>query len=61
MSVYQLYTDKVRALIQVQPQANSWQVSATIYLPDGTSFELISAHRDKGAAIHPVLVALNAY
>jgi hypothetical protein len=61
MSVYRLYTDNVTALLQVQPQANSWQVSATIYLSDGTSFELISAHRDKGAAIHPVLVALNAY
>lgn len=61
MSVYRLHSEKVRALIQVQLQANSWQVSATVYLPDGTSFELISAHRDKRAAIHPVLVALNAY
>ncbi len=61
MSVYRLHTDKVRALMQVQPHAETWQVSAAIYLPDGASFELISAHRDKRAALHPVLAALNAY
>ena len=61
MSVYRLHGDKVRALIQVQPQSHTWQVSATVYLPDASSFELISAHRDKGTALHPVLVALDAY
>lgn len=61
MSVYRLHTDKVKALIQVQPREDSWQVGATVYLPDGTSFELISAHRDKRAALHPVVVAINAY
>lgn len=61
MSVYRLHSDEVRAFIQVQPQANTWQVSATVYLPDAISFELISAHRDKGAAIHPILAAINAY
>lgn len=61
MSVYRLRTDRVRALVQVQPQAETWQVGATVYLPDGTAFELISAHGDKRAALHPVLVALNAY
>lgn len=61
MSVYHLNTDEVKALIQVQPRADTWQVGATVYRPDGTSFELISAHRDKGAALHPVLVVLNAY
>ncbi len=61
MSVYRLHGDKVKALIQVQPQADTWQVAAAVYLADGTSFELISAHRDKRAALHPILVALNAY
>lgn len=61
MSVYRLRTDRVRSLIQLQQHDGSWQASATIYLPDGTSFELISAHIDKGRALAPLLAAISAY
>ena len=61
MSVYRLDSDRVRSLIQLQQRDGTWQVSATIYLPDGTSFELVSAHRNKLAALHPIVIAINAY
>jgi hypothetical protein len=61
MSVYRLDSDRVRSLIQLQQRDGTWQVSATIYLPDGTSFELVSAHRNKQAALHPIVIAINAY
>ncbi len=61
MSVYRLDTGKVRSVIQLQQRDGTWQASATIYLPEGTSFELISAHGDRHAAIYPILIAINAY
>jgi hypothetical protein len=61
MSVYRLDSDRVRSLIQLQQRDGTWQVSATIYLSDGTSFELVSAHRNKRAALHPIMIAINAY
>lgn len=61
MSVYRLHTDRVRSLIQLQQRDGTWQVSATIYLPEGTSFELISSHADKAHALRPLLAAISAY
>ncbi len=61
MSVYRLDSDKVRSVIQLQQRGDSWQASATIYLPDGTSFELFSAHADKDHALAPLLAAISAY
>lgn len=61
MSVYRLDTDKVRSVIQLQQDDGTWRASATIYLPDGTSFELLSAHADKRHALVPLLAAISAY
>ncbi|MFQ5936286.1 MAG: hypothetical protein ACE5LB_07760, partial [Acidiferrobacterales bacterium] len=61
MSIYQLRSDTLKSLVQVQQQEGRWQVNATIYLPDGVSFELISTHRNKRKALSPIVVALSAY
>ena len=61
IAVYHLHTEKLKAVVQVQPRQDNWQVGATLYLHDGTSFEMISAHRDRRRALHPILVAINAY
>lgn len=61
MSVYRLDRDKVRSVIQLQQRDATWQASATIYLPDGESFELFSAHADKDHALAPLLAAISAY
>ena len=61
MSVYRLDRDKVRSVIQLQQRDGTWQASATIYLPDGTSFELFSAHAKKDHALAPLLAAVSAY